>query len=279
MGDLKGHKVAKLIPSCSCIKCFSHIPKKIEIFFKDFLIYADKNLWEKYKKAGHAQLTKSLSAKRNHNHMTIFETTIYEIQHSEVNIMRILFAFLLFSVLAAPVWAAEPMSTAPSVNPTPEEFGAGQPLRGAAPPQFPAYLPNGAINLDEVWIQDGGARLYWNYVIVPRQVKMGGAYWVDPALVPQLLLTQPARKTSRRVVRTVKPKTTSPAPVDASSRALRSPAIPLPVEPVPGKTSIVPPPFSPSQTRKPATSTSRNIPSQAEPGLDTNIPIPPPRLQ
>ncbi|MDE5879120.1 MAG: hypothetical protein K2G99_03725, partial [Desulfovibrio sp.] len=54
------------------------------------------------------------------------------------------------------------------------------------PPQLPAYLPNGAVNLDEAWIQDGGARLYWNTLLIPRQLKMAGATWVDPALVPPL---------------------------------------------------------------------------------------------
>lgn len=176
-------------------------------------------------------------------------------------------AFLLCSpALAA---AAEPMSTAPHVNPVPGEFGAGsQPLTGALPPSFPEYLPNGAVNLDEAWIQDGGARYYWNTIIVPRQLKMGGAYWIDPALVPRLTIQpQQRRKVARRSYRRTAPvsRVVTPAPVNASSRALRSPAIPLPVEPVPGS-AIVPPPFSPAQNR-------------AVTPTDSAVPAQPPRLQ
>lgn len=180
--------------------------------------------------------------------------------------MRKFFLFAaLFLCYPAFCVAAEPMSTAPHVNPIPGEFGAGsQPLTGALPPSFPEYLPNGAVNLDEAWIQDGGARYYWNTIIVPRQLKMSGAYWIDPALVPRLTI-QPQQKAARRYRRTAPTsRVVTPAPVNASSRALRSPAIPLPVEPVP-RNAIVPPPFSPSQNRS-ATPT------------DT-IPAQPPRLQ
>lgn len=179
--------------------------------------------------------------------------------------------FLLLAALLlcypALALAAEPMSTAPHVNPVPGEFGAGsQPLTGALPPSFPEYLPNGAVNLDEAWIQDGGARYYWNTIIVPRQLKMGGAYWIDPALVPRLTTQPQQKKVARRYTRTApRSRVVTPAPVNASSRALRAPAIPLPVEPVPGN-AIVPPPFSPAQNR-------------ATTPMDTSNPVQPPRLQ
>lgn len=178
--------------------------------------------------------------------------------------------FLIVSFLLAglPAFAAEPVSNAPHDNPVPWEFGAGnQTLTGALPPHFPEYLPNGAVNLDEAWIQDGGARYYWNTIIVPRQLKMGGAYWIDPALVPQLV-TEPAKKAVRRYRRpTAAKRVASTAPANASSRSLRTPAIPLPVESVPAKSAIVPPPFSPRQNR-----------TSVMP-LDTTTPPEPPRLQ
>lgn len=182
--------------------------------------------------------------------------------------MKHLIFTLLFCVsISSWAYAAEPMSTQPEYDPVPGEFGAGnQRLTVPLPPTFPQYLPNGAINLDESWIEDGGARLYWNMVIVPRQLKMNGASWVDPALVP-LLIPQTTQKAARRnYSRIVRPKS-NPAPANAASTALRSPAIPLPVEPVPAKTAIVPPPFSPSQ--------SRTTPAVE----DSGSPIPPPRLQ
>lgn len=177
-----------------------------------------------------------------------------------------LLIFTCCIMLATVAFGAEPMSTAPLDNPVPGEFGAGsERLTVPLPPSFPAYLPNGAVNLDEAWIQDGGARLYWNMIVVPRQLKMNGAYWVDPALVPQLVI-QPQKQPVRRYARKVAVKT-SKAPANAASTALRTPAIPLPVEPVPGKTSVVPAPFSPVQNRPPATSN------------DLSTPVAPPRLQ
>ncbi len=178
-----------------------------------------------------------------------------------------LLAFVFCLSLPSLALAAEPMSTQPSYDPVPGEFGAGnQNLTVPLPPSFPQYLPNGAINLDAAWIQDGGARLYWNMVVIPRQLKMGGASWVDPALVP-LLIPQNTPTAKKRVYRRVARVKTSPAPVNAASRALKSPAIPLPVAPVPRKAAIVPSPFSPTQSR-PAPLTG-----------DNESPIPPPRLQ
>lgn len=182
---------------------------------------------------------------------------------------------LVISLLPSITYGAEPVSTAPSYDPVPGEFGAGnQKLTVPLPPTFPAYLPNGAINLDEAWIEDGGARLYWNTVIIPRQLKMNGNYWVDPALVPLLIpqATTPVRRNYSRVVR---PKAKSPAPKNAASTALKTPAIPLPVQPVPAKTTArVPAPFSPAKAKTPAAPAAAPNVSR-----DTGEMIPPPRLQ
>lgn len=176
-----------------------------------------------------------------------------------------------------PYWAygAEPMSTAPSYDPVPGEFGTGdQRLIVPLPPTFPTYLPNGAINLDEAWIEDGGARLYWNNIIIPRQLKMNGNYWVDPALVP-LLIPQKTTPVRRNYSRVVRPRVKSSAPKNAASTALKTPAIPLPVQPVPARTTArVPAPFSPAKAKAPAATATTTDTSR-----DTGEMIPPPRLQ
>ena len=92
------------------------------------------------------------------------------------------------------------------------------------PPQLPAYLPHGAVNLDEAWIQDGGARLYWNTLLIPRQLKMAGATWVDPALVPPLFAPQQPKQPRKRwrAPRKAQPKpvTTVKVPEGVGSTAL-----------------------------------------------------------
>ena len=89
--------------------------------------------------------------------------------------------------------AAQPMpGYEPTVTPPPGD---------AYPAQLPQYLPNGAPNLDEAWTQYGGARLYWNSVRIPRQLKLNGATWVDPASVPELTLQPPAKKAVKRAWR------------------------------------------------------------------------------
>lgn len=185
-------------------------------------------------------------------------------------VMKIL--LMLFGLLLPAVaFAAEPMSNEPVYDPVPGEFGSGgQHYTVPLPPGLPPYLPNGAVNLDEAWIQDGGARLYWNDVIIPRQLKMDGAYWIDPALVPQLVIT-PKKQQTRRY-RAPRARVVNPAPKNAGSTALKSPAIPLPMEPVQAVPAPKPArpqttaPFSPATGRGPITT-------------DTTTPLPPPRLQ
>ena len=133
------------------------------------------------------------------------------------------------------------------------------------PPQLPAYLPNGAVNLDEAWIQDGGARLYWNTLLIPRQLKMAGATWIDPALVPPLFAPpkQPAQPRKRwRAQRKAAPRqpvTTVKVPEGVGSTALicvpAAPGIiPLPLtaaEPV-AATPVAPKAPAPAAPAEPA---------------------------
>lgn len=143
------------------------------------------------------------------------------------------------------------------------------------PPHWPPFLPNGATNLDYVWIEDGGARLYWNDVVVPRQLKMDGAYWQDPALVPQLF-AQPAPRRRYYSPKRATKKITAPAP---------SSAIPLPVTPTETKAEAAKP--APEAAKKPARQVAkRSAPRAARPAPPANNaePIPPlmpdtPRVQ
>ncbi|MBD5627659.1 MAG: hypothetical protein HDQ90_09330, partial [Desulfovibrio sp.] len=111
------------------------------------------------------------------------------------------------------------------------------------PPQLPAYLPNGAVNLDEAWIEDGGARLYWNTLLIPRQLKMAGATWVDPALVPPLFPPQQAKQPRKRwrAPRKAAPKavTTVKVPEGVGSTALIC---------VPAAPGVIPLPLTEGQT-------------------------------
>lgn len=182
--------------------------------------------------------------------------------------------FIAAILIPTYVFSAEPYSTQPAYDPVPGEFGAG---RGGQlvplPPTLPEYLPNGAVNLDEAWTQDGGARLYWNTVIIPRELKMAGAYWIDPALVPQLTIQKqyPVKRRyyRRRVTQTTK------APKNAASTALKAPAIPLPVTPT--ETSTIPP-LTAAQA---APANSREIIQQpvTSPASQENRSITPPPLQ
>jgi hypothetical protein len=49
-----------------------------------------------------------------------------------------------------------------------------------------APRPDGRMNITEEWKNSGAARLYWNTLMMPRQIQMGGATFHDPALVPEL---------------------------------------------------------------------------------------------
>lgn len=150
--------------------------------------------------------------------------------------MRIMLVLLIAILLGALPAMAQP---APGTG-----YEGAAPLAGASQTSLPAFLPGGAANLEEIWTEEGGARPYWNSVRRPIQLRMNGATWVDPALVPDLLT--PAKKASppRRWVkrRTIPAKKKSPAvaariPANAGSTALKKPAtaipaVPLPVNPI-----------------------------------------------
>lgn len=91
-----------------------------------------------------------------------------------------------------------------------------------------ALLPSGGVNLDELWLQSGGARLYQNTLVHPRQIRMGGASFVDPASVPVLFL-QPTPATKRRTVSRASPqakvseKAQVVAPAGVGTTKLRTP--------------------------------------------------------
>lgn len=180
-----------------------------------------------------------------------------------------LLALVLF---AAPGFAQAPYSNQPGPNPDiPVQFGSGRsaPLV-PLPPQVPPYLPNGATNLDYVWTQDGGARLYWNEVIIPKELKMGGASWIDPALVPELFPQRQYRPAKRYYTRRYAKKRSlqkAKVPPKVASTRLRSPspAIPLPVMPVKASKSNIPPLKASSARVSPA---EQEVPT-----------ITPPRLQ
>ncbi len=186
---------------------------------------------------------------------------------------------LLFILTGMPalLFAQEPASTQPNYDPNvPVQFGTGgQRYIVPLPPQLPLYLPNGAINLDAVWTQDGGARLYWNNVIIPKELKMAGNYWIDPALVPQLIPEKkaPVRRVWRKA-RKVRTKKVN-VPPNVASTALKSPAIPLPVNPVPNETGEIPP--LKAAPKNPPASTAA---APSRPRADTEMPdVTPPPLQ
>lgn len=153
------------------------------------------------------------------------------------------------------------------------------------PPQMPEYLPDGAANLDAAWIQDGGARLYWNTLLVPRQLKMAGATWVDPALTPQLLAppakTSPRKRWKARPKAAPTPVVTVKAPEGAGSTALicvpAAPGLlPLPF-PTTAKTAA---PAAPAAPAEPAKAAPTPPAAPATPTAQTpTMPVPAPPLQ
>ncbi len=86
------------------------------------------------------------------------------------------------------------------------------------PPQVPARTASGATNITDVWLHNGGGRLYQNTLVTPRQIALEGARFVDPAAVPELALTPPVDKKAP-VRSTRKAKTAKAAPAGAASNA------------------------------------------------------------
>lgn len=88
---------------------------------------------------------------------------------------------------------------------------------------------SGSVNINQRlqdWKDYGGARLYWLSVARPRQIRMGGATFVDPASHPLLNAvekTPPRRAVKRRGTRKTQAARTQQPPRDAASPALRKP--------------------------------------------------------
>ena len=203
--------------------------------------------------------------------------------------MRMLIILAVFLSLAAPVHAVEsrslPLSAAPGHPAAPAAPLVSPPAVGAPavplPPQLPVLLPSGGVNLDEAWIQDGGARLYWNTLVIPRQIRMGGARFVDPAAVPELLpsggnkAVRPARRHARTkvAVPAEKQKTAQRTPpAGAASTALRPPvAAPAANQPGAGRDKATPdtPKVGADASAKQAAPYSGAVPASAPP-----VPLP-----
>ena len=90
------------------------------------------------------------------------------------------------------------------------------------PPQIPARTASGATNITDVWLHNGGGRLYQNTLVAPRQIALEGARFVDPASVPELALTPPVDKKApvRHARKAKKPKA---APAAAAGTAPTAP--------------------------------------------------------
>lgn len=138
----------------------------------------------------------------------------------------------------------------------------GEKVQLAPQPSCAFGRPGGSIT--QTWMNKGGARLYWNTLVNPRQILMGGARFVDPAAVPELQLAPPPAKHSRRKVRVQrKPR---PAKTTASATAPKgvgSPSLKPPAQP---ETKPVPP-----ETAKPAQPTAKPAP---KPTTDARSPAP-----
>ena len=90
------------------------------------------------------------------------------------------------------------------------------------PPQIPARTASGATNITDVWLHNGGGRLYQNTLVAPRQIVLEGARFVDPAAVPELALTPPVDKKAP-VRHARKAKTSKAAPAAAAGTAPTAP--------------------------------------------------------
>ena len=144
--------------------------------------------------------------------------------------------------------------------------------RGYANNHVPPYTRDGGPNLIYHWIEGGGARLYWNSVAYPKQVRLMGARFKDPADVPILTMKeQPKRTVKRRYrARNTRRKCT---PRRKTTVALKPMATKPNVSP---KLGPVTPKPSPSNTETPKPVTPKPVPMQA---ADPVGHVPPERLQ
>ena len=114
------------------------------------------------------------------------------------------------------------------------------------PPQVPARTTSGATNINDVWLHNGGGRLYQNTLVAPRQIALEGARFVDPAAVPELALTPPVdKKAPVRHARKAKPAKAAPAEAannvsTAPPKGVGKTSLAAPVSP-PASASAIPP--------------------------------------
>lgn len=107
------------------------------------------------------------------------------------------------------------------------------------PPQVPARTASGATNINDVWLHNGGGRLYQNTLVAPRQIALEGARFVDPAAVPELALTPPVDKKAP-VRHARKTKSAKAAPAEAANNVPTAPPKGV------GKTSLAAPVSTPA---------------------------------
>ncbi len=191
---------------------------------------------------------------------------------------KIFFIVFCNIFVAGFAFAAPPMlgyDTQPSVE---EAAGSGSWMGSPAYP--PMTLPDGAINLDDVWTEHGGARMYWNSTRYPIQLKLAGQTWVDPALVPELFTQKTTVKKKYRPRRRARPKPNIVCfPADQVPEALRPKKKAVPVASAARKAAPAPKAEAvkaPEPVEKPLVSVT---PGPLEPPLEENTSVPAPRLQ
>lgn len=106
----------------------------------------------------------------------------------------------------------------------------------------PARTAAGQTNLTHIWTEKGGARLYWNTLVDPRQVRMAGARFDDPAAVPELRLAPPSVTPAPRRYRSLRKKVQArkAAPVVAAPKGVGAAALVPPVKSKAEKTATSP---------------------------------------
>lgn len=189
---------------------------------------------------------------------------------------KIFFIVFCNIFVASFVFAAPPMpgyDTQPSVE---DAAGSGAYLGSPAYP--PMTLPDGAVNLDDVWTEHGGARMYWNSTRYPIQLKLAGQTWVDPALVPELFTQKTTVKKKYRPRRRARPKPNIICfPADQVPEALRPKKKAVPVASVTPKTA---PKEEAAKAVEPVQQPVVSVtPAPLEPPLEENTSVPAPRLQ
>ncbi|MDR3362600.1 MAG: hypothetical protein LBO64_07160 [Desulfovibrio sp.] len=187
---------------------------------------------------------------------------------------RVIHLFVLFLALGAqlPCPHAANAAVAARELPPPAVTPAGPaPLASGVA----SSAPEDSRSLNGEWMRSGGARLYWNTLMYPRQIRMGGARFVDPAAMPELLAPAKSAK-KQRAASGSKSRASSKAPVAASDAPARTSAKPAnsTAKPMPPQAPAAPALSLPAQPSQP-TITAPVTPGGAEaaPGATPN-PLP-----